>query len=61
MSLYHDHEGTHHRDPKPTMTEREHPFDEKRRLARLNGEHICRHDYSDGDVCNWCDALRGDT
>jgi len=58
MSLYQDHEGMG-RGPQPTTREAEHPSDEKRRLARINGEHKCRHDFSDGDVCSRCDAMRG--
>ncbi len=58
MSLYQDHEGRN-RLVLPAQLEAEHPSDEKRRMARLNGEHKCRHDFSDGDVCSKCDALRG--
>lgn len=58
MSWYQDSE-RHHRGPQPMVRSEEHPSDEKRRLARINGEHKCRHDFSDGDVCGKCDALRG--
>lgn len=39
MSLYQDSE-RHHRGPTPTASYAEHPSDEKRRLARINGEHL---------------------